>query len=1116
MAKFAYLTLIVTLAAGTLRAQQSTAELNGTVRDSSGAAIVDAEITLKNVDTNVPRRTVSNSVGNYVVVNVPPGVYTLNATKTGFSGSRVEPFKLAVNQTATVDIILSPGSVSETVTVRALSAQIESSTAELGTVIDSRNVTDLPLNNRNFTELLLLTPGASDINVSQSSSGAPAGAIGSFSFPSMNGQPNRSNLFTTDGIENYGATSTYAVAPILDTIQEFKIQSHSDNAEFGQTLGGTITVVTKSGTNTLHGSAWEYVRNTAFDAHSFFHILSSVQKQNMLGATFGGPVVLPKLYNGRNRTFFYLGYQEFLSRSPANTTYRIPTATNYTGNLSDWPQQIDNPFTTRADPAKPGSFIRDPFPGNIIPQSMIDPGMVKYAQATLPAAPVNTGIVNQNGLDLTGTQLNNYDYNARADENLGAKDFIWFRYSGRQQSSVGSGGRQDLVSTPNFESYDTGGSWVHTFNPTTVLQIQIGQSHVVNNTLIRFRDLPADFAQQVGIGPQFYSGFIGNQQFIPGFNVAGYFSTGESQGSDAQNDITQGKAAFTKIVGHHTFKTGFEFESISYHSITEQVYSAFANTQTGNPENPGATGSALASFLLNVPDNALRRNTVADSRPGGVLGAYFQDEWKAMSRLTVNLGLRYDHLMIPAYGLAANDTLATGSLNLNNGTYVIQALPPSCAQKMYAPCIPTADGSLPANVVVSPDGKILHSTNMNFQPRVGLAYRLGDRTAIRASFGVFFDEWAALIQNSRNYQGSWPAVTYQQSLNLNYPTATQLTPTVSGKNPFAGGSTLPAATPFNQVAYFPDPQSQNPYSLQWNFGVEHQLTQSSTLTVNYVGSGSRRLDLGGLYNVALTPGPGTPQSRAPYTYIKATNYNRSWSRSDYEALQAQYRRSFSSGLSALVSFTWSKSIDIGCSGWFGAEGCSVQDPYHFNNDRSVSAFDQPLALVGSVVYELPVGGNKNWRTGNQGVDYLIGNWQVNGIVTLRSGVPFTPLVSGDVANTGNSNYERPNVVGNWQLSNPTPQEWFNTAAFAAPALYTFGNAGRNILRSDSRKTGDVSVFRIFPIRERMRLRIEAMAFNIFNTAVFSTPGTGLGSGSFGVVSSTFPARQLQFAAKLTF
>jgi hypothetical protein len=1090
--------------------------LNGSVRDTSGGAIAGADLVLRNVDTNVARHTVSNSVGNYVIVDIPPGSYTVEATKTGFGGKRIEPFTLAVNQTATIDISLALGSVSETVTVRAVGTQVESSTAELGTVIESRSVVDLPLNNRNFTQLLLLTPGASDINVSQNSSGAAAATIGSFSFPSINGQPNRSNLFTTDGIENYGATSTYAVPPILDTIQEFKVQSHSDIAEFGQTLGGVITVVTKSGTNTLHGSAWEDVRNTAFDAHNFFHQLSSVQKQNMLGATLGGPVVLPKLYNGRNRTFFYLGYQEFLNRSPANTTYRIPTAANYTGNLSDWPQQIYNPFTTRPDPANPGSYIRTPFPGNIIPQSMIDPGMVKYAQATLPSTPVNTGIVNQNALDLTGTRQNNYEYNARADENLGVKDFLWFRYSGRQQDSTGSGGRQDLVSTPTFASYDTGGSWVHTFNSSTILQMQIGQSHVVNNTLVRFRDLPADFAQQVGFDPQFYTGFIGNQQFIPGLNVAGYFSTGESLGSDAQNDITQGKAAFTKIRGHHTFKTGFEFASISYHSITEQLYSAFANAQTGNPENPGATGSALASFLLNVPDNALRRNTVADSRPGGVLGAYFQDEWKFSSRLTINLGLRYDHLMIPAYGLAANNTLATGSLNLNNGTYILQAVPPPCSQTMQAPCIPTAGGALPANVVVSPDGKILHAGNMNFQPRVGLAYRIGNHTAIRASFGVFFDEWAALIQNSRNYQGAWPSVTYLQSLNLNYPTAAQLTPTVSAKNPFAGGSTLPAATPFNQVAYFPDPLYQNPYSLQWNFGIEHQLSQSSTFTINYVGSGSRRLDLGGLYNVALTPGPGTPQSRAPYTYIKATNYNRSWSRSDYEALQAQYKKSFASGLSAMASFTWSKAIDLGCSGWFGVEGCSVQDPYHFNNDRSVSAFDQPLAFVGSVVYELPIGGNNRWRTGRHAVDYMIGNWQVNGIVTLRSGVPFTPVVSGDVANTGNSSYERPNLVGNWQLANPTPQEWFNTAAFAAPTLYTFGNAGRNILRSDGRKTADVSVFRVFPIRERMHLRIEASAFNVFNTPVFSTPGTTLGSGTFGVVSSTFPARQLQFAAKLIF
>jgi hypothetical protein len=1097
-------------------AQQSTASLNGTVRDTTGLVVGDATLALRNIETNVERRTVSNALGDYAFVNVPPGRYTVEASKTGFATMRVKPFTLAVSQIATIDVSLNVGSVSETVTVSAVGAEVESSSAELGAVVETKNVEDLPLNNRNFTQLLLLTPGASDINVSQNSGGTQAAAIGTFSFPAMNGQPNRSNLFTTDGIANYGMGSTYAVPPIVDTIQEFKVQSHSDQAEFGQNLGGTVTVATKSGTNTLHGSAWEYVRNTAFDAENFFHRLSNVLKQNMFGGTLGGPVVVPRLYNGRNRTFYHIGYQGFTQRSPANATYRIPTPANYAGNFSDWPQQIFDPSSTRLDPVKAGAFVRDPFPGNVIPVSRLDQGLIRYARATLPEAAVNTGIVNQNGLDLTGVRLNNHEYNVRVDENLGVKDFVFFRYSGRQQNSVASGGRQALVSTPEFVAYNYGGSWVHTFGPSAVLQMQLGKSNPETRTRIRLRDRASDLLQQVGIDTQFGGGFNGGYDLMPGMNVAGYFSGGETGGVDQQNNLTQGKVTFSKIHGHHTFKMGFEVNSVSYHSISQQIYAAFSNIQTGNPQSPGSTGSALASFFLNIPDNALRRDTISDSRFGGVIGTYFQDQWKATPRLTVNIGMRYDRLIIPAYGTEGTDTFAAGSLDLNNGTYILQAVPPPCEQKKKAPCIPTAGGVLPDKVVVSPDGLILHGTTKNFQPRVGLAYRIGPRTALRASFGVFFDEWAALIQNSRNYQGSWPAVTYLQSLNLNYPTATQLLPSVSAKNPFAGGSTLPAATPWNQVAYYPDPLLKNPYSLQWNFGLQHQLSQSTTVTANYVGSGTRRLDLGGLYNVALTPGPGTPQSRSLYPYIRATNYNRSWSRSNYEAAQLQFKRAFSSGLAATAAFTWSKAIDIGCSGWFGVEGCAVQDPYHFNNDRSLSAFDQTFAFVSSVVYELPIGIGKPLQTGRRALDYVIGNWQVNGIVTLRSGQPFTPVVSGDVANTGNSSYMRPNVVGDWRLDNPTPQKWFNTAAFAAPSLYSFGNSGRNILRSDGRQTADASVFRIFPLREGMRLRLEVMAFNIFNSAIFSTPGATLGSGGFGVVSSTFPARQLQFALKLQF
>lgn len=1094
-------------------AQQSTAGLTGTVRDSSGTIVIDSELTLQNVATGVARKTLSNSAGNYVFVNVQPGNYVLEARKNGFELNHVQPFTLAVNQTATIDILLRIGSLTQSVTVAASGVDIEAATAELGSVMTSHQVQDLPLNGRNFTQLLNLSPGVSDINVAQNSNGKPAAAIGSYSFPSINGQPNRSNLFSTDGINNYGSSSTYSVPPIAETIQEFKMQSHNDQAEFGGATGGIVNVVTKSGTNSVHGSAWEFVRNNAFDADNFFHANSPVLRQNMFGATVGGPVVLPKIYNGHNKTFFYAGYQGFLDRRPANTTYRVPTAGNLTGDLGDWPQQIYDPLTTLPNSNKPGSYIRNPFPGNRIPLNRLSPAALAYAKATLPA-PVDLGISGQNAIDLSGTALNNYEYNVRIDENLNERNSLWFRYSGRTQDTIASGGRQGLVNNGGFDAVNWGGSWLHTFSPSTVMQMQVGRSRAGTSTYAQFTGLPSGFLDSLGFAPSFGGQYKTGLSLIPALNVTGFFSGGEQASWDEQADIYQGKISLSKIISNHTLKFGFEFNSLAYDGYTETPTVGFSNVQTADPGNTGKTGSALASFLLDVPDNALRRDTLTHSRFGGVLSLFIQDQWKATSRLTVNIGLRYDRAFVPPYGTVADDTLTTGSIDFNRGVYLLQALPPPCETKLKAPCIP--GGVLPAHVELAPDQRIIRDTTKNFQPRFGLAYRLTANTALRSSFGVFFDEYAGIIQASRNYQGSWPDIAYQQRTNLNYPTAAQLTPSASALNPFPGGAVLPAATPFNQVGYFPDPNYKNPYSLQWNAGIQHQFGPSTVIDVNYVGSGNRRLDLGGFYNTALAPGPGTPQSRALFPYIAPTNYNRSWSRSSYQGLQAQIQRRFSHGVSAMLAYTWSKSIDIGCSGWFGVEGCSVQDPYHFNNDRSVSGFDVPHVFVANWTWELPVGPNRRFKTGYRPIDFIVGNWQINGILTLRSGQPFTLGVNGDIANTGNTNYMRPNVVGDWQVANPNPSQWFNQAAFQAPTQYTLGNMGRNVLRSDALKNLDLSVFRSFPIHEDVKLELRAEAFNATNTPIFNAPIAILNDPNFGKVTSVRSPRQMQFALRLMF
>ncbi len=577
----------------------------------------------------------------------------------------------------------------------------------------------------------------------------------------------------------------------------------------------------------------------------------------------------------------------------------------------------------------------------------------------------------------------------------------------------------------------------------------------------------------------------------------------------------------TKIWGSHTLKWGGEINSSTFESLYNNANSSYATQQTNNPLDASG-GNAMASFLLNVPDSAGRRNVHETTRWGGVMGFYFSDSWKVSPALTVNIGMRYDRTFIPPYGLPStvgqNGGIEAGSINFNNGTYVVQQLPPSCTSRGHAPCIP-GDGTLPAHVVVSDTGKIYHDTTTNWGPRLGVAYRLTNTTAIRAGFGIFYDNWAAVTQTSQNYEGTWPDIGQQLANNLNVPTPAAPTPTIKGQSPFAGGGgAFPAPTPFEQVQWYMDPYAKNPYSMQWNFGIAKQLNDSTTVTVDYAGSGSRRLDVGGYYNVALTPGPGDPRQRQPFPYIHPTYYDRSIGRGNYNSLQFLMSKRFSRGLSYQVSYTYSKSIDIGSSGWYGVEGQSVQDPYHYNNDRSVSGFDLTQVLSVNVVYELPVGRGKKFATGNKVVDYIIGGWQTNAIGIARSGLPYNVTVTGDSANTGNTGYLRANLVGNPNISNPNSGAWFNTSAFAAPAPYTFGNLGRYPLRSSALWNVDASVFREFPFMESRSVEFRVESFNTPNTVIMGTPNANLSNpATFGTVTGTANSpRSLQLGLKVRF
>jgi hypothetical protein len=1119
-------------------AQLSSASINGVVKDSSGAIIPNAKIVLRNLQTSVENSTLSNKAGQYSLFDIAPGAYTIKATAPGFSPKGVPMLTLLVSQIATVDFSLTVGSQNVTVTVQAATPQLEVSSANLGTVISTKEVNDLPLNGRNFTQLLTLTPGVSPISTGQNANLQAGGGwmaaapIGSDTvFPAVNGQSNRSNFFLADGMNDFGEfISSYAVPPIIDAIQEFKVVSHTDSAEFGGVLGGVVNVTTKSGTNNLHGSAWEYARNEIFDARTYFLPPSSPKtaySQNQFGGSIGGPVVLPH-YDGRNKTFFFGAYQGFRYLQTSNTPLHIPTTAELSGDESSWPTQIYNPLSFRPDPANPGQYIGDPFPGNQIPQSLIQQSLVSYAKFAYPTPGPVFDTSGDNALDTTPIHQTQNEWNIRVDHRLGANDSAFFRYSALNSTVSESAGLPGDPETNAIPSRAWGGSYVHVFGPSLVLQGQFAHSNLVMDTSYFYTKSTDQIAGELNLAPSISSWVASpNRTVLPDMSIGGYANNpGEYVNTNIASDSWEYSGSIEKTLGRHTLHFGGGYTTMRFASTTAFPEEGFGAQNTADP-NPADTvngGSALASYLLGIPNFYEFSNNEVGTRPGGVADWYGQDSWKATPKLTLNFGMRYDLTFIPPFGLnnltAYHGGPYIGDYNFSNGTYIIQKLPPACSVTNVAPCIP-GDGTLPDHVVVSPNGKLFHNVYTNFGPRFGFAYQIGNKLVARGAFGIVYDNWAAISQVGQNVVGTWPDIGVAVSpADLNLPSSASATPTVSVNNPLGnGGGLLPSATPFTQDLDFADPHRGNPMSDQWNLGGEWQINDNTVLGINYVGMTSTRLDVGGPYNTALTPGPGDPQSRSLYTYAGPTGYDRPAGASNYNALQVSLAKRYTEGWSYSVAYTWSKTINTGTDGWFAAEGGGPQNPYDPSGfgSRAVAGYSVPQMLAVDVLYLVPLGKNKRFSTGNGALDYILGNWQLNNIFIAHSGSPFTPLISSDIANVG-CGCEYLNRVGNPKLAHRSPAEWFKTDAFAVPQGYTYGDAGRNSLWTAAYWDLDTSLFRIIPVGGERQFEFRLEAFNLLNNKVLGQPFNDYNDGSqFGTINSTAnTSRELQLALKFNF
>jgi outer membrane receptor protein involved in Fe transport len=1140
-----FVLLLATALPGLIFGQGATGAINGTVTDPTGAVVPAARVVLHNIATGGERSADTNLAGVYVFPDVLPGKYTLRVTKPGFKTATENPFTLSVNQTSTHNFTLSLGASTQEVTVSALAIHLEASTAELGTAINQSEVNNLPLNGRNFTQLLDLTPGVSPISTGQNAGGGggfTGQAIGSFTFPSVGGQSNRSNMFLVDGFTNYNFTGGYAVAPIIDQIEEFKVQTHS-NAAYGGSLGGIVNVVTRGGTSQYHGDVWEFLRNNALDARNTFVPTTTPYKQNQFGGVFGGPLLPKRFRSGEPKTFFFIGYEGFRSSRAAESLDNLVTPQMFAGDLSSISEQVYNPFSTRPDPNIPGQFIRDPFmcdsagnplpvsstgtqasgtPCNQIPPSLINRPLVAYLQAFYKGAAItNTGISGVNFINRVPTLIPQDTATIRFDHQFNESTSGWVRYTGFTEPITSGTSLPSMVNANYNHGYQAGGAITHVFSGgSKVATFRFGRTSAQANVLTKVAPgMPATLGSNY-----FTSAYqITSPFFMPvGIVIPGF--TGVPEGHFQGNhmaDTYEWAGDFTWVHGRHTIQFGGDINTNDGAQPIYFVTQGYSSFNTANPENANGTGSALASFLLGIPSDSNRRSEFIGSPGGWVDGFYAQDQWMATKKLHVNIGLRYDVTLWPIQsGPPGSGNEYTGDTDLDTGQYILAGKttpPPACSATVQAPCIP--GGTLPAHVIPNQlgNGGIVHNPYDNWQPRLGLTYRLPHTTVLRASIGKVFDNWAAVQQLGTNWQGAWPSVAFVLANNLNNPTATNPTPTIPASDPLSlGNGVYPAPTPFNQVNWFIDPYFKNAYSVQWNFGVQHQFGNNTILEADYVGSRDSRTDSGAYRNVAVTPGPGNPQDRAPFPYITPTFFDKSVGQASYNAFQFSLRHNVSHGLTYLVSYTYSKAENLGCDGFFGSEGCSVQNPYKLSADWSVAGYDVTHLLSASWVYNLPFGSGQRYRISNHLVNALIGDWTFNGIATFRSGVPYNVNASGDIPNTGNV-VERANQIGPAFMPNPTAAQYLNPASFVAPPPFTFGTEGRNNLRSPFVSDMDLSIFRNFAFTEDKYLQFRADFFNAPNWQALGTPDNTVGDPHFGAVFGTAQTeRQIQFALKFYF
>jgi hypothetical protein len=1126
---FAFLSLF-TMLAGSVAAQ-TLGDVSGEVRDATGASVPGVRVVITNAATGGVRDTVSNDAGFYSFPALTPGSYTLRAEKQGFKAAASTAFNLQVQQSARLDLVLEVGSTSDSVEVNASGAILQTENATVGTVVDQKRIVELPLNGRNYLSLAALSPNVSFGFPSAGQADGRQGGDRANQNISVAGQRNNFNRFTLDGVENTDPNfNTYVIFPSAEALQEFKVQTGVYPAEFGR--GATqINVSTRGGGNAYHGSVFEFLRNEKMDARNYRFTgpdrVKDPFKWNQYGFMLSGPVTIPKLFNGKNKLFFMSNYEWFRQRRNVVGTYTLPTAANFGGNFNTavGGNQVFDPLTRTA-----GGTIAQPFPNNTIPTNRLDATSQKLL-AFYPKPNNEAAGLNNNHVIALGRPINKDQFIQRFDFVESSKSNWFGRYSRSDENQL------------NGNLFQNGEAII-----TKASQWTFTNSRVLTNTLVNeFRFGLTKFYNTTGPELAFTRNVVGElaipglnagppvQWGIPSVSITAYSGFGNSSEGPYENNnrAFQFINNLSWIRGKHTFKFGGEIRRDEYNQVGNQFARAqftFDRNATRNPQVNG-TGNAFADLLIGQVFQAEAAVQIAQAQFRSTGFAFYVDDtWRVSSKLTLNLGLRYENT--PPWedqtgtlfnAIVPNDIRPTNPLaaivtdqsmhpyflrqgasrqNCYEGINLRWTAGPEFPQY---PIQTRCNGSL-GNRLVGRD-------NNDWAPRIGLSYQLSSKTVLRLGVGTFYsqDTGNPRFDMARNLAGRLRDNSSQTNPNLNW---------ANSLASIAGG-----VANVNRPYSFANPYDRRtPYNMTYLFNVQQELSSNLVLEAGYMGSISRRLEGLRAINESIPVDPNVSSlslaARSPFPEFGRIQLVDNGGKGNYNSLGTKLTRRYASGLTALVSYTWSKSIDTASAiRNQGGDTLFPQNSGCRQCERGLSGFNTSHRFVTSLLYDLPIGKGRSVNIENGFLNAIIGGWQMGSIFTVQSGFPLTVTNGADTSNTG-AFFDRPNATGqNPQVDSVGTENAFNTAAFAIQPRGTYGNVGRNTLIGPSFVRWDFSSLKNFkmPYNENHNLQFRFEAFNFPNHPNWGNPDANIQSGNFGKIRGTRgDMRNLQLALRYTF